>query len=243
MKNQAFRCPSLSPTGDGVALAIQNDAGDNELVLAGEDGKVKKVADQLERTGDRFAWSPKGSSWLTPPTTLQVLLHDPPGPFWTSFHPDHNRSSYPGECGCVFLVTPWFGKSPILSVESGRPLPHGPNGGPNYCERGTGAWGFFDRAAKPKKGCHFHSHGFISANLCFITPISAFRLLIWSPIARAWSCHRRFLPGQMPSTQLGAGWQPFQNNCQWRPCFLVVEIKLTGADILRYVIWIRSYTA
>ena len=40
-------------------MAAQNDAGDDELILAGQDGKVKQVLTRLSGPVD-FAWSPKG---------------------------------------------------------------------------------------------------------------------------------------------------------------------------------------
>ena len=54
-----FDAPAWSPAGDGVALATQNDAGDGELILAGQDGKVKQVLASLSGPAT-FAWSPKG---------------------------------------------------------------------------------------------------------------------------------------------------------------------------------------
>ena len=60
LKPGLFDAPDWSPAGDGVALAAQNAAGENELVLAGRDGKVKKVLASLSGPVD-FAWSPKGT--------------------------------------------------------------------------------------------------------------------------------------------------------------------------------------
>lgn len=59
IKPGLFDAPAWSPAGDGLALATQNDAGDGELILAGQDGKMKQV---LAKLGGpvTFAWSPKG---------------------------------------------------------------------------------------------------------------------------------------------------------------------------------------
>jgi TolB protein len=54
-----FQAPDWSPAGDELALATQNDAGDEELVLAGQDGKVKQVLATMSGPV-AFAWSPKG---------------------------------------------------------------------------------------------------------------------------------------------------------------------------------------
>ncbi len=59
VKPGSFDAPAWSPAGDGVALAIKNDAGDDELILAGQDGKVKQVLAGLSGPVT-FAWSPKG---------------------------------------------------------------------------------------------------------------------------------------------------------------------------------------
>ena len=86
-----FDAPAWSPTGDGVALATQNDAGDNELILAGQDGKVKRQLASLSGPVT-FAWSPKGihlayavyDSTGSAPTIHLVVLD--------STHPDlHNQ--------------------------------------------------------------------------------------------------------------------------------------------------------
>jgi TolB protein len=55
----SFEAPAWSSTGDVLALAAQNDAGDDELILAGQDGKVKQVLARLSGPV-AFAWSPKG---------------------------------------------------------------------------------------------------------------------------------------------------------------------------------------
>ena len=59
LKPASFEAPAWSPAGDVLALATQNDAGDDELILAGQDGKVKQVLAKLSGPVD-FAWSPKG---------------------------------------------------------------------------------------------------------------------------------------------------------------------------------------
>jgi TolB protein len=59
IKPGIFDAPAWSPAGDVVAIAAQNEAGDDELTLAGPDGKVKKVLVHLSGPV-AFAWSPKG---------------------------------------------------------------------------------------------------------------------------------------------------------------------------------------
>lgn len=59
LKPGSFAAPAWSPAGDVIALAAQNDAGDDELMLAGQDGKVKQVLTRLSGPVD-FAWSPQG---------------------------------------------------------------------------------------------------------------------------------------------------------------------------------------
>lgn len=91
VKPGLFDAPAWSPAGDGVALATQNDAGDGELILAGQDGKVKKVLASLSGPVV-FAWSPKGIH-------LAYAMYDPTGSAPTirlvvldSTHPDlHNQ--------------------------------------------------------------------------------------------------------------------------------------------------------
>jgi TolB protein len=59
LKPGSFEAPAWSPAGDVLALAARNDAGDDELILAGQDGKVKQVLASLSGPV-AFAWSPKG---------------------------------------------------------------------------------------------------------------------------------------------------------------------------------------
>ena len=66
-----FDAPAWSPAGDGVALVTQNAAGDGELILAGQDGKEKKVLASLSGPAT-FAWSPKGIH-------LAYTVYDPNG--------------------------------------------------------------------------------------------------------------------------------------------------------------------
>ena len=70
LKPGSFEAPAWSLEGDRLALATQNDAGDDELILAGQDGKVKQVLAKLSGPVD-FAWSPKGTLWLTLYSTHQ----------------------------------------------------------------------------------------------------------------------------------------------------------------------------
>ena len=59
LKPGSFEAPAWSPDGDVLALATQNDAGFEELILAGQDGKVKQVLASLSGPVT-FAWSPMG---------------------------------------------------------------------------------------------------------------------------------------------------------------------------------------
>jgi TolB protein len=59
LKPGFFEAPAWSPAGDVLALATQNDAGDDELILAGQDGKEKQALARLSGPV-AFAWSPKG---------------------------------------------------------------------------------------------------------------------------------------------------------------------------------------
>jgi len=59
LKPGTFEAPAWSPGGDVLALATQNDAGEDELILAGQDGKVKQVLARLSGPVS-FAWSPMG---------------------------------------------------------------------------------------------------------------------------------------------------------------------------------------
>lgn len=60
LKPGQFDAPAWSPAGDLLALATQNVAGDDELILAGPDGKARQL---LAKLGGKvaFAWSPKGA--------------------------------------------------------------------------------------------------------------------------------------------------------------------------------------
>ena len=72
IKPGLFHAPAWSPAGDGIALATQNEAGEAELILAGEDGKVKQVLASLSGPVT-FAWSPKGIH-------LAYTVYDASGP-------------------------------------------------------------------------------------------------------------------------------------------------------------------
>lgn len=87
LKPASFEAPAWSPAGDLVALATRSDAGQDELILAGADGKVKQVLTTLSGPVD-FAWSPKGDY-------LAYAVLDPAGSVPTihlvvldSTHPD-----------------------------------------------------------------------------------------------------------------------------------------------------------
>jgi Tol biopolymer transport system component len=63
----SFQAPAWSPDGDELVLTAINDAGDEELILAGRDGKVKQILAQLSGP-TAFGWSPKGDrlAYTTP---------------------------------------------------------------------------------------------------------------------------------------------------------------------------------
>ena len=91
LKPGLFEAPAWSPAGDLLALATQNAKGQDELILAGVDGKVKQVLTSLDGPV-AFAWSPLGTqlayavfnhSEANP--TLHLIILD-------STHPDlHNQ--------------------------------------------------------------------------------------------------------------------------------------------------------
>lgn len=96
-----FDAPAWSPAGDGVALDAQNAAGNDELILAGQDGKVKRVLANLAGPAT-FAWSPKGIH-------LAYAVLDPTGPAPTirlivldSTHPDLHNQITQGDVAAFF---------------------------------------------------------------------------------------------------------------------------------------------
>ncbi len=101
LKPGSFEAPAWSPAGDVLALATQNDAGDEELILAGQDGKVKQVLATLSGPVT-FAWSPKG-------VHLAYAVLDPSGSDPTihlvildSTHPDLQNQIAQGELIAFF---------------------------------------------------------------------------------------------------------------------------------------------
>jgi TolB protein len=101
LKPASFEAPAWSPAGDVLALAAQNDAGVNELVLAGLDGKVKQVLVKLAGPVD-FAWSPKGVH-----LAYAVFDHTEANPTFHLFvldsaHPDLSRQVVQGDLAAFF---------------------------------------------------------------------------------------------------------------------------------------------
>jgi Tol biopolymer transport system component len=101
LKPGSFDAPAWSPAGDALALAVQNDAGDDELILAGQDGKVKNVLTKLSGQVS-FAWSPQG-------VYLAYAVFDPAGSVPTihlvmvdSTHPDLQNQVTEGELVAFF---------------------------------------------------------------------------------------------------------------------------------------------
>ncbi len=56
----SFQAPAWSPGGDELVLSALNDAGEDELLLVGRDGQVKRVLSGLAGPA-AFAWSPDGT--------------------------------------------------------------------------------------------------------------------------------------------------------------------------------------
>ena len=117
LKPASFEAPAWSPVGDVLALAAQNDAGNEELILAGKDGKVKQVLDKLNGPVD-FAWSPKG-------VYLAYAVFDPAGSAPTvhliilaSAHPDLKKQIAQGGV-IAFFWSPDGQKIAYFSVGSG----------------------------------------------------------------------------------------------------------------------------
>jgi Tol biopolymer transport system component len=59
LKPGFFQAPAWSPAGDALALATQNESGQEELVITGPDGKTPQVLASLNGPTS-LAWSPKG---------------------------------------------------------------------------------------------------------------------------------------------------------------------------------------
>ena len=117
IKPGLFDAPAWSPAGDGIALATQNEAGEAELVLAGEDGKMKQVLASLSGPA-AFAWSPKGIH-------LAYTVYDNTGPAPTirlvvldSNHPDLATQVAQGDV-VVFFWSPDGQKIAYFTVGTG----------------------------------------------------------------------------------------------------------------------------
>lgn len=117
IKPGLFDAPAWSPAGDGIALATQNEAGKAELVLAGEDGKMKQVLASLSGPA-AFAWSPKG-------TQLAYTVYDETGPAPTirlvvldSSHPELATQVAEGDVA-VFFWSPDGRKIAYFTVGTG----------------------------------------------------------------------------------------------------------------------------
>jgi TolB protein len=101
LKPGSFEAPAWSQADDVLALAAQNDMGEDELILAGQDGKVKQVLARLSGPV-AFAWSPKG-------VNLAYAVLDPEGRAPTirlvvldSSHPDVQNQVAQGELVAFF---------------------------------------------------------------------------------------------------------------------------------------------
>jgi TolB protein len=101
VKPGLFDAPAWSPAGDVVALATKNNVGDDELILAGQDGEVKQVLASLSGPV-AFAWSPRGihlayavyDATGSAPTVRLVVLD--------STHPDLNDQVTQGDVIAFF---------------------------------------------------------------------------------------------------------------------------------------------
>ena len=175
-----FDAPAWSPAGDGVALATQNEAGEGELILAGQDGKVKQVLASLSGPVT-FAWSPKGiylayavydPAGLAPTIHLVVLDSSSPGP---------SQSSHPGGCGGVFLVSGWTEDRLFYPGKWGAFRLSDPDGGPKPRRARTWLCGFMIGSAEPPKRSP-PSRPRIRSNKSFpFTPNISVQTRIWSP--------------------------------------------------------------
>jgi TolB protein len=119
LKPGSFEAPAWSPADDILALATQNDAGEDELTLAGRDGKVKQVLARLSGPV-AFAWSPKGIH-------LAYAVLDPEGRVPTirlveldSSHPDIQNQVAQGELA-AFFWSPDGQKIAFFMLESAEP--------------------------------------------------------------------------------------------------------------------------
>ena len=117
LKPASFEAPAWSPAGDVLALATQSDAGDDELILAGQDGKIKQVLTKLSGPVD-FAWSPKGDY-------LAYAVFDPTGSVPTihlvvqdSTQPDLHNEVAQGDLAAFFCLQ-MARRSPILAQKLG----------------------------------------------------------------------------------------------------------------------------
>ena len=183
IKPGLFDAPAWSPAGDGIALATQNEAGEAELVLAGEDGKVKQVLASLSGPVT-FAWSPKGIHLAyTVYDASGTRSDDPPG--GAGQQPARAcHSSCPGGCGGVLLVTGWPEDRLFYRRSRGVLRQIRPDGGTDLCERGPGRLGLRPGQRNHKKVATF-------------TPTDAFQQIfpyysqyqrsdtIWSPDSQA----------------------------------------------------------
>ncbi len=127
LKPAAFLAPAWSPQGDVLALAAQNAAGSDELLLVGPDGAVKRSLAQVDGPV-AFAWSPDASSlaYTAPAPTdassanRRLVLLDP------------NQPEKAREISQGFIIAfSWSPNSRSLAyftLESGTPGGSGPNG-------------------------------------------------------------------------------------------------------------------
>jgi Tol biopolymer transport system component len=101
LKAGSFEAPAWSTAGDTVALATQNDAGTNQLILASPNGNVKQVLASLSGPVS-FAWSPTDNH-------LAYAVYDTSGSVPTvhlvvldSAHPDQTDEVAQGAVAAFF---------------------------------------------------------------------------------------------------------------------------------------------
>lgn len=117
-----FQAPAWSPDGKQLLVAIKTDDGNNALLLADDQGKMKKVLTTFDGSIS-FAWSPNGKrvayiiSSDEPPGSLGPLtVLDPEKPFEARLTPEEARVTAffwsPNSRKLVYFVPSLFAPTP-----------------------------------------------------------------------------------------------------------------------------------